>query len=626
MRYRREIDGLRAIAVIPVILYHAGFSVFSGGFVGVDVFFVISGYLISTIILSEMEAGKFSLTKFYERRARRILPALVVVTTACLPFAWYLLPPNEMEDFAQSIVATFAFSSNFLFWQETGYFDTSIELKPLIHTWSLAVEEQFYILFPLFLMLAWRFERRWIWAIIAAVFLGSLLLAHWSAENEPSAAFYLLPTRMWELLVGAFAFIYFKHENKQLPRVLVELLGVTGLILVLSASILFNKETPHPSLYTLLPTLGTLLIILFAREGTITCTILRQKIFVGIGLISYSAYLWHQPMLAFARHHFVGAEFSRSLVAGLLFATAVLSYLSYKFVETPFRDKKLVSKKQIFGFSISTAVLLIGVGIAGYLSGGNLNRYSEDELEVVGNQKERNAFVWERKNRINNASLDMKKAQRVLVVGDSFSGDLINVLGEAGLRRNVSLSSVVLTSPCMKTLADILVRRIDIAEPLHKMCNSSKFGSKEFQALFEEATIVLFAADWREVDIQTIHSSVRQLEERFGNKMFVIGTKEFSYDPTYASKLTASARRALFSSPLPSKVDINKQLKNLFQDRFVNIITYMCDGERCPVFTNDLRLVTYDKRHLTKNGAKDLGGRLCKDEPFSDFCGKRWYE
>ena len=198
MYYRREIDGLRAVAVLPVILFHAGFELFSGGFVGVDVFFVISGYLITTIIINEMDDGKFSLLNFYERRARRILPALFFVVLCCIPFAWFLLLPSDMKDFSQSLVAVSTFSSNILFWRESGYFDTAAELKPLLHTWSLAVEEQFYILFPLFLMAAWRFGKRAIvWTLIAS-FAISLAVAHWGAYNKPGDAFFLLPTRAWE--------------------------------------------------------------------------------------------------------------------------------------------------------------------------------------------------------------------------------------------------------------------------------------------------------------------------------------------------------------------------------------------------------------------------------------------
>src|SRR3990167_5854468 len=198
MKYRREIDGLRALAVIPVILFHAGFEIFSGGYVGVDVFFVISGYLIANIVMAEMSADRFSIVHFYERRARRILPALLLVVAVCIPAAYAFLLPSEMKEFGQSLVATMTFSSNILFWSQTGYFEGAAELKPLLHTWSLAVEEQFYLFFPLFMMLAWRWGRAWLTTLLVVVAIGSLALAQWGALNKPIAAFFLLPTRAWE--------------------------------------------------------------------------------------------------------------------------------------------------------------------------------------------------------------------------------------------------------------------------------------------------------------------------------------------------------------------------------------------------------------------------------------------
>ena len=228
MKYRAEIDGLRALAVLPVILFHAGFEWFSGGFVGVDVFFVISGYLITTIIISEMAEGKFSIVNFYERRARRILPALFFVMAACLPFAWLWLMPNDLKDFGQSLVAVSIFSSNFLFWLESGYFDTAAELKPLLHTWSLAVEEQYYILFPVFLMLTWRLGIKWILILLSIVFLVSLGVAQWGAYNMPSAAFFLFPTRGWELLIGVFAAFYLKYNTHLKLHSLNQTLSLLG--------------------------------------------------------------------------------------------------------------------------------------------------------------------------------------------------------------------------------------------------------------------------------------------------------------------------------------------------------------------------------------------------------------
>ena len=208
MKYRADIDGLRAIAVVPVILFHAGLDLFSGGFVGVDIFFVISGYLITTIIVREMSEDRFSLLRFYERRARRILPALFLVVLVCFPFAWYNLLPKTLIDFAECVLAVSVFSSNFLFWSESGYFDTATELKPLLHTWSLAVEEQYYVIFPLLVMGMWRFGQRVLIILLGIIAIASLLAAQYLSSTAPSANFYLLTTRAWELLIGAFCALY----------------------------------------------------------------------------------------------------------------------------------------------------------------------------------------------------------------------------------------------------------------------------------------------------------------------------------------------------------------------------------------------------------------------------------
>ena len=292
MKYRREIDGLRALAVVPVILFHAGFETFSGGFVGVDVFFVISGYLITTIILAELEQGKFSIVNFYERRARRILPALFFVMLVCIPFAWFWLLPSDMKEFSKSLVAVSFFASNILFWRESGYFSTAAELKPLLHTWSLAVEEQFYVLFPLFLMLFWKLGKRWILVILGLVFVASLALAQWGSYTKPAAAFYLLPTRGWELLIGVFAAFYLSQANrKEFGKGLSELGGWLGVALILFPVFAYSKTTPFPGFFALAPTIGTVLIILFATQQTSAGKFVGNKAFVAIGLISFSAYL-----------------------------------------------------------------------------------------------------------------------------------------------------------------------------------------------------------------------------------------------------------------------------------------------------------------------------------------------
>tara|TARA_B100000963_G_scaffold358694_1_gene383937 strand:- start:1819 stop:3729 length:1911 start_codon:yes stop_codon:yes gene_type:complete len=361
MIYRPEIDGLRALAVIPVVFFHAGISLFSGGYVGVDVFFVISGYLITSIILNEIEHDRFSLTNFYERRARRILPALFFVMLVSIPFSIFLLTPDNLKDYGQSLISVSVFSSNILFWQETGYFNTASELKPLIHTWSLAIEEQFYILFPLFLIVFWKYGIKVISIVLLIVFLLSISVAHWGAFNKPAATFFLLPTRGWELLLGVFIAIFLKFKTHINGRLINEILSLIGICLIIFAIINFDENTPFPSLYTLIPTIGTALIILSTSNQTILYKFLSYKPFVGIGLISYSVYLWHQPVLAFARHRLV-EEPSTQIILILILISFLIGYISWKIVEKPFRNKTKINRESIFKYSLLGMAFFIIIG------------------------------------------------------------------------------------------------------------------------------------------------------------------------------------------------------------------------------------------------------------------------
>ena len=349
MNYRKEIDGLRAIAVIPVILFHAGFAFASGGYIGVDIFLVISGYLITNIILKEQEKGIFSISSFYERRARRILPALFLTMLLCIPFALIWMLPIALTNFSESILATTFFSSNIFFWREAGYFDSPSELKPLLHTWSLALEEQFYIFFPVLMLLLYKTRVFFIISSLSILLILSLYLSQWGALNYPTANFYLLPSRGWELLVGSLAaiFIFYKSEKKIFiidNRFFKNCLGIIGSILIIFSIIEFDDSTPFPSFWTLYPVLGALLIILFSDEETIVGKFLSFKPLVFLGLISYSLYLFHQPIFAFAKIYTFGSLKENSFIA-LILISIFLSFLSWKFIETPFRNTDLISKK-----------------------------------------------------------------------------------------------------------------------------------------------------------------------------------------------------------------------------------------------------------------------------------------
>ncbi|WP_135505444.1 acyltransferase family protein [Roseovarius aestuariivivens] len=368
MKYRREIDGLRTVAVVPVILFHAGITVFSGGYVGVDVFFVISGYLITTILIDGRERGTYSLWRFYERRARRILPALFVVLAACVPVAWLYMPPYLFEEFARSMAFAALFVSNVHFWENAGYFALEAELQPLLHTWSLAVEEQYYLLFPLLLMALGAF-RRWRFALVFGILAAmSLALSEWGWRNYPDENFFFTFSRFWELLAGSLCAVWLYRRDMR-PN---EVLAGFGLALIVYAILAFDALVPFPSLYALVPVVGAMLIILFAGPSTVTARVLSLKPMVGIGLISYSAYLWHQPLFAFAR--ILSADHpSFAVMLGLAAASLVLAWLSWRFVEQPFRNAKrplLPRRAGVFTASIVGIAGFAAFGLAGFHSGG----------------------------------------------------------------------------------------------------------------------------------------------------------------------------------------------------------------------------------------------------------------
>jgi peptidoglycan/LPS O-acetylase OafA/YrhL len=379
MKYRPEIDGLRALAVVPVIFFHAGFELFSGGFVGVDVFFVISGYLITTILIEDIENKRFSLVNFYERRARRILPALFFVMLVCIPFAWNWMLPNQMKDFSQSLAAVSLFASNLLFWKESGYFEAAAEQKPLLHTWSLAVEEQYYVLFPIFLFLAWRYGKNRVFWMIAVMASISLLLSEWGWRNDASANFYLAPTRAWELFAGSIvAFIV--HKNGVQKN---NYLALLGLIAIIFSIFIYDKSTPFPSVYALVPVLGVVLLILCADKETSVARLLGSKIFVGVGLISYSAYLWHQPLFAFARIRLVETPSSLQILA-LIVSSIILAYFSWRYIEKPFRQRDVMSRKVIFSFSLIGVMFFLFLGYQGHSTNGFKSLILNDrELAVL---------------------------------------------------------------------------------------------------------------------------------------------------------------------------------------------------------------------------------------------------
>ncbi|MDP3961286.1 MAG: acyltransferase family protein [Pseudorhodobacter sp.] len=374
LTYRPEIDGLRAIAVTAVILFHSRLITIPGGFVGVDIFFVLSGYLISALLLQEMEAGTYSLRGFYQRRVRRIAPALVFVLAVTSILAWAVMIPSQLKAYSTTLLSVILFISNFVFGARKGYFQPSEEEAPLLHTWSLAVEEQFYLLFPLLLWFVVRRAPQRVGLMVALLFVASLALAEWGWRHHPDINFFFTLSRFWELLAGTATALWLRR-GPVWPQhgAGANALALAGLALIIAALALQSETTPYPSAAGLVPVGGTVLLILYARSGTWVARLLTLRPMVGIGLISYSAYLWHQPLFALARVQALEGP-STAVMVALTLASFGLAALSWRYVEQPFRRKAgrwLPDTHLLFQTTAAAALGLAVIAGLGIVTSGN---------------------------------------------------------------------------------------------------------------------------------------------------------------------------------------------------------------------------------------------------------------
>jgi peptidoglycan/LPS O-acetylase OafA/YrhL len=395
LAYRADIDGLRAVAVLSVLAYHAGLAKISGGFVGVDVFFVISGYLISSIVFSEIAESRFSVIRFYERRIRRIFPALFVMLGVSSVFAMIYLLPGELINYSRSMLAATLSVSNFYFWRHSGYFDLPLS-QPLLHTWSLAVEEQFYICFPLFLVLVRRFAPRRLATAVVVIFVASLLASAIVVSRHEQTAFYMLYTRAWELLLGTILSLGL------LPRMqsawLRNLATITGLGMIGYSLLVYTQYTIFPGLNALAPCVGSALIIWAGEAGSsLVGAVLSWRPVVFVGLISYSLYLWHWPLIVLQN---MGMLFGVAILPSLphatfltahrfdmlvlLFLSLTLAVLSWRFVERPFRSGALrLSGRPLFALAGACMLLLVSLSSLTVYAGGFRSRFPKDAVQVA---------------------------------------------------------------------------------------------------------------------------------------------------------------------------------------------------------------------------------------------------
>ena len=635
MTYRPEIDGLRALAVLPVILFHAGIAGFSGGFVGVDIFFVISGYLITSILIGDLQKGRFSIVHFYERRARRILPALTLVVVACFPASFLLMNPQAFSEFRRSVVAAALFISNIHFWLETNYFAAPAEVKPLLHTWSLAVEEQFYILFPPILFILWRFLPRILVPAMVIGFFASLAIADWTSLTRPSAGFFLIPTRAFELLAGCLTAVALRGRSGALapswrlgPVTAGGAVALLGLAALLASIILYNEATPFPSRWALVPVGGTALVVLFAAPGTLAHTILSLRVFVAIGLVSYSAYLWHQPLFAFVR--ITSLMPPPGWVMLLLAALSVgLGALSWRFVEQPFRRSNSVDRSsRSLTFPMSGGALLALVLAAILITNSSYyrNHYNSFQKEVLYFMKYRTTkqrdfqfrtgtcFILPGKNDVDAVPCLEKNLERpnYLLIGNSHGAHLWRALHESFPSINIMQSTASSCPTVLQDTPDIRCKNV-IQRAFREYA-----GSENIQG-------VILSARWELVSLSDIRRTLAFLRDRNIEVILIGPNAIYKADAPLIIARSKSNNEDLRERAnlllIDGIKDLNYRLKNMADTlgvTYIDLIGAICTEQECEVVTPNGIPINWDAGHLTLDGSREILKRVRSRFPFPD--------
>lgn len=606
--YRPDIDGLRALAVIPVLGFHAGIPGFSGGFIGVDIFFVISGYLISRIILRDIAIGNFSMVTFAERRIRRILPALYAMMAACLVPAWFLMLPDDFENFGQSLAATALSANNILLYLTSGYWGVTTEFKPLLHTWSLGLEEQFYVGYPLLLVLLSRLRKSWTAWVIALIAAASLIMAQICLPSMQTAVFLLLPFRMFELLTGAgLAWLetnggYRVAAGCGLSPILV---SNAGLLAIAASVILLTESSSVPGIAALIPISGAAALIACGPAVTPVGRLLAWQPLVTIGTISYSLYLWHQPLLAFYRVTCTTPP--TPAVQSLVVLTAVpLAWASWKWVETPFRHSKRISRPSVFVLAAVSTMAFVGIGIIIDVKAGFPTRVPGvgTSLDAGGRWVAREMYVDRMFKYMEGDFVDPERLN-VLVLGNSFARDFLNCAIENDYM----------------TRYEVRYEPVDHPGDLRYLTSETAVSTRMRTLLSKSDVVILVQGDVQIFDPGSWETDSRILYELGAKGIIVVGTKNFGWNPNAIMFMSEQIRQSYRPSVeddvwMRNEVDV----RQFPSDVFVNVLGMLADDQRSvPLFTPGGKLISEDGRHLTIDGAKFLGELLFRDSPLTPF-------
>ena len=613
MTYRHEIDGLRAVAVLSVILSHAGVGWMPGGFAGVDAFFVISGFLISGIISRDLEQGRFTFRNFYARRARRILPALFFMLSSVSILAWLTLSPSQIQEISGSVFFSVLSLSNFYFIDFVDYFAPSAEYIMLLHTWSLGVEEQFYLLFPLIAFVVYRnLGKSGFWAVVLILLVASFAISEWGWRNEPRANYFFSPSRFWEILLGAVAAFWCSSRETKGNDALAAL-GLAALCLTF---FIYDDSILFPSYYALAPTIGTVLVLTYARGSTMTAKLLQYRPLRSVGLISFSAYLWHQPVFVFARLD--GYETSKPLTSVALIAVILLlSALSWRFVEQPFRTTQTSVSLWRAPVLWMTAVGLTALSLVGYFTSLPLLRFNEADQRLLSITR-LDANYYQRD--IDNPYIRLPFTKqdprpKVAFIGDSYGRDFMNVLNEVQILEDLDASVWTISSKC----APFFLRKTD--QELRNIWDTidcvdyDRYKSPEMLAAVAAADVILLASRWEPWQLPYIVDTVKNIGVISDAPILLVGSKNFGSVLTRRLlRMPASQRPTFRSDPDEDLIITNDLLKQIDGVTFFNIVGALCDPNGgCPQVTQTGRLISQDGGHLTRSGAVAVGRALDRD-------------
>ena len=642
IKYRPDIDGLRGVAVLLVLLFHAGLPYITGGFVGVDIFFVISGYLITAIIVKDVNSNQFSFVNFYERRIRRILPAFYVVALFTLIGGWIILLPADFLNASKSLLAALFFSGNIYFWRTTDYFSDSSDYQPFLHTWSLGVEEQFYFFFPVLLLYCLH-HRRLLTTILALTFSASLILSVYATEAMPWAAYYLLPTRAWQLMAGAVIALYTIRLPENKP--LIGVLSLFALMLIFAPAFIYTKLTPFPGIAAIAPTLGAVLAILIGSQSqSLIHKILANKLLVAIGLISYSLYLWHWPIFAFIRNYHADVHLDwQSSILGILLSF-ICAYLSWRFVERPFRNKTQFNRMKMFAVAGVSSLGVLALGAVIVLNQGLPHRFDQRIVQLY----EMTAKEMLRDRCLNLTPEQIKQNQVCLLNENSQSKPVFALWGDS---HAASIRNAMGSYATQHNMQGVFLGHVGCG-PYPGVINTNFFLSEEcyrhhlaaFEYIKNQKTIntVVIHSRWalsiEGTDYQNGSGPDYQLVDRInpnnkGNNFQIV---KIAFERTL-KELKNAGKSVVIIGPVPevgysvprflaNAIQWNKtvELRPTFTDfmqrqartfsildslkeNYIEAIIYphqrLCDNHFCEVVLEDEPLY-FDSNHLTEKGAK----------------------